>query len=62
MPLIKGKKAATKEGISENIRIEMAAGKPQRQAIAIALSKARRAGAKIKKKKKSPKSRSKRRS
>ncbi len=41
MPLIKGKKAKTKEGISENIRIEMAAGKPQKQAVAIALSLAR---------------------
>ena len=42
MPLIKGKKAATKEGISENIRIEMAAGKKQKQAVAIALSLARK--------------------
>jgi hypothetical protein len=51
MPLIKGKKAATKEGISENIRIEMAAGKPQKQAVAIALSQARKTKAKRKKKK-----------
>jgi len=50
MPLIKGKKAATKEGISENIRIEMEAGKPRAQAVAIALSVARRSGAKIPKK------------
>lgn len=52
MPLIKGPKAKTKEGISENIKIEMAAGKTQRQAVAIALSEARKAGAKLPKKKK----------
>lgn len=46
MPLIKGKKAATKEGISENIRIEMAAGKSQKQAVAIALGLARKTGRK----------------
>lgn len=40
MPLIGGKRAKTKVGISRNIRIEMHAGKPQRQAIAIAMSKA----------------------
>ena len=44
MPLIKGK---TNEAISENIRREMHAGRPQRQSIAIALSEARRAGASI---------------
>lgn len=38
MPLIQGKKAKTKKGISENIRTEMHAGKPQKQAIAIAYS------------------------
>ena len=37
MPLRKG---SSKKVISENIRREMHAGKPQRQAIAIAMSKA----------------------
>jgi hypothetical protein len=42
MPLVKGKKARTRKGMSENIRSEMRAGKPQKQAIAIALSMGRR--------------------
>jgi hypothetical protein len=42
MPLKKGKKARTKEGFSSNIRAEINAGKPQKQAIAIAYSEARR--------------------
>jgi hypothetical protein len=42
MPLISGKKARTKKGFSENIRREMQANKPQKQAIAIAYSQARR--------------------
>lgn len=40
MPLIK---SASKEAVSENIRREMAANKPQRQAVAIALDIQRRA-------------------
>ena len=43
MPLIKGAKAKSKKGISENIRREMRAGKSQKQSIAIALSLARKA-------------------
>jgi len=48
MPLSKGK---SKKAISSNIRTEMDAGKPQKQAVAIALNTARKAGAKIPKKK-----------
>lgn len=40
MPLVKGKEAKTKAGFSENIKREMAAGKPQKQAVAIAYSQA----------------------
>jgi hypothetical protein len=45
MPLSKGKSKAV---ISQNIRTEIAAGKPQKQAVAIALNTAR--GGKKKKK------------
>lgn len=38
MPLVKGKKAKTKEGISENIRREVNSGKDVKQAAAIAYS------------------------
>lgn len=37
MPLLKGKRAKTKAGISENIRREVAAGREQPQAVAIAM-------------------------
>jgi hypothetical protein len=40
MPLVKGKAAKTKKGISENIRRERHAGKPEAQSIAIAMSEA----------------------
>jgi hypothetical protein len=40
MPLIGGKEAKTKAGFSTNIKTEMAAGKPQKQAVAIAYSQA----------------------
>jgi len=36
-------KGYSKKSVSKNIRAEMAAGKPQRQAVAIALSTARAA-------------------
>lgn len=49
MPLVKGEKARSKKGFSENIRREVHAGKPQKQAVAIAYSEARR-GNKRKKK------------
>ena len=50
MPLVKGKKSRTRKGFSENIRREMEAGKPQKQAVAIAYSVARQSKKKAKKK------------
>lgn len=40
MPLVKGKAAKTKKGFSTNVKREMEAGKPQKQAVAIAYSEA----------------------
>lgn len=44
MPLIK---SGSKKAVSENIKTEMSAGKPQKQAVAIALNTGREAGAHI---------------
>lgn len=46
MPLVKG---YSKGSVSKNIKAEMKAGKPQKQAVAIALSTARKAKAAAKK-------------
>lgn len=48
-------KSGSKASVGKNIKTEMAAGRPKKQAIAIALSTARKAGAKIPKAKKSKK-------
>ena len=50
MPLVKGSKAKTRKGFGENIKREMEAGKPQKQAVAIAYSEARKNKKKAKKK------------
>jgi hypothetical protein len=42
MPLVKGKKAKSRKGFSSNVKAEMEAGKPQKQAVAIAYSEADR--------------------
>ena len=44
MPLQKGK---SKKTVSKNIKTEMAAGKPQNQAIAIAMAKAKKNKSKV---------------
>ena len=46
MPL---KKSSSKKAVSENIRTEIKAGRPQKQAVAIALSVQRQAKQKAKK-------------
>ncbi len=45
MPL---KKGSSKETIQQNIKTEIAHGKPQKQAVAIAMAEARRSGGKKK--------------
>jgi len=40
MPLVKGAAARSKKGFSSNVKAEMDAGKPQKQAVAIAYSEA----------------------
>lgn len=42
MPLVSGKAAKTRKGFSENIRKEVAAGKPIKQSVAIAYSQAKK--------------------
>ena len=56
MPL---KKGYSKKSVSANIKTEMAAGKPQKQAVAIALNTARKAAEKAGKPSKAPAKRSK---
>jgi len=50
MPLVSGKKAKSRKGFSQNVKREIEAGKPQKQAVAIAYSQARKKN-KVKKKK-----------
>ncbi|HLX54277.1 MAG TPA: hypothetical protein VKR58_10065 [Aquella sp.] len=42
MPLVKGKKASTRKGFSENVKRERKEGKKLDQSVAIAYSEARR--------------------
>ncbi len=41
MPLVKGAKAKTKKGFSDNVKREMDSGKKQSQAVAIAYAQTR---------------------
>jgi hypothetical protein len=52
MPLLKGAKARTRKGFGQNIKTEMAAGRPQKQAVAIAYSEANESKKKKKMKRK----------
>lgn len=54
MPLIK---SGSRAAVSQNIKTEMAHGKPQKQAVAIALDVARRSGANVPRKRPSRKGR-----
>lgn len=49
MPLVKGMAAKSKKGFGENVKREMAANKPQKQAVAIAYAQARKGKKKAKK-------------
>jgi hypothetical protein len=49
MPLVSGKAAKSKKGFGTNVKREMDAGKPQKQAVAIAYSQAGEKRAKKKK-------------
>lgn len=51
MPLVKGAAARSKKGFGDNIKKEMEAGKPQKQAVAIAYSVADKSKKKKTKKK-----------
>jgi hypothetical protein len=53
MPLVKGAKAKTRKGFSENVKREMDSGKSQRQSVAIAYSEAGEGKYKRKSKRKS---------
>ena len=43
MPLVKGAKARSRKGFSENVKKEMESGRPQKQAVAIAYAVKRKA-------------------
>ena len=49
MSLVKGKAAKTSKGFSANVKQEIKAGKPQKQAVAIAYSMTRKKPIKLKK-------------